>query len=688
MTPAFSLSFRHTRTTYVLCLSLAGFVPPTHADGGEGHLLAHNVMADIEVVSPHDAVRERDSASQGSVSAERLAQQSPLRPADVLENIPGMVVTQHSGDGKANQYFLRGVNLDHGTDFANTVNGVPVNLPTHAHGQGYSDLNFLMPELIQRVDYRKGPYAAQDGDFSSAGSATFVYRTHMDRPFSQITWGQRGYVRGVAAGSRSVGEDMTLLMAVERTHNDGPWTVPEGLRKTNALFTLSQGSASQGWSTSLMAYHAHWTSTDQIPQRLIDQGTVLGQTFGRFDSLDPSDGGHTSRSSVSGEWHQHEADRRRKLSWFVMHYDLDLFSNFTYQMAPTGDQFAQRDKRTVYGAHASHTWLLDTSDTTPISNTVGVQLRQDQIQVGLDQTIQQQVTRQVRTDDVRQSLVGVYAENNTAWSQLFRTITGVRFDQFNAQVQSTLTSTPAATPQSQQLSPKFSAILTPGTKTEVFFNIGRGFHSNDARSNAGLTRSQGEELGLRTRLLPQVQTGVALWRLNFDSELRYLGDSGNTEAGRPSERVGLEFNNRWTPQSHIAIDANLAWSKPRYTDNAPAGPFIPNAVQKVAHLHAVANHLGAWSLALGVRYIGSAALVEDNSRRSTANITSQLRIANKVSPDLDLSLDVFNLANRKNNDIQYAYTSRLNGEPSVGVSDVHIHPAEPRTWRISARMKY
>ena len=669
-----------------LHLCLAGFVPAAQADGLDMHLLAHAEMPEIEIHSTHDTFGN-DSASEGRISAARLEQQGLLRPADVLENIPGMVVTQHSGDGKANQYFLRGVNLDHGTDFATTVNGVPVNLPTHAHGQGYSDLNFLMPELVQRVDYRKGPYAAQDGDFSSAGSANFVYRTQLDRPFSHLTWGQRGYVRGMAADSRRVGEDLVLLTAVERTNNDGPWTVPEGLRKTNALLTLSSGSAAQGWSTSLSLYRAHWTATDQVPQRLIDQGSYQGQAFGRFDSLDPSDGGHTSRSSVSGEWHQHSDDHARKLSWYVMQYDLDLYSNFTYQTTPTGDQFAQRDQRTVVGAHALQTWTVNPNDTTPSTNTVGLQVRQDQIQVGLDQTIARDISSRVRADDVMQSLLGIYAENNTAWTPRFRTVMGLRFDQFNARTHNTLAAGATTTQQSQQLSPKFSAIWGAWANTEWFFNAGQGFHSNDARSQAGLTRSQGEELGLRTQALPNVQSTLALWRLNLASELHYMGDTGTTEVGRPSQRTGLEFTNRWSPQRHLSLEANLAWSRPRYTDTSSSGNEVPNAVQKVAQLHATANHLGAWSFALGMRYIGSAPLVTDNRMRSSANIHTQLRVSRRMSQDVQVSLDVFNLANRKNNDIQYAYTSRLSGEPA-GVNDYHVHPAEPRTLRVSARITY
>jgi outer membrane receptor for Fe3+-dicitrate len=690
--PVLSSSTVHIYRIAALLTCLAGFMPTVQADGFDMHKLAHAAVPDIEIRGHLDASTDRDSASDGTITAERLAQQPLLRPADVLENVPGMVVTQHSGDGKANQYFLRGVNLDHGTDFATTVNGVPVNLPTHAHGQGYSDLNFLMPELVQRVDYRKGPYAAQDGDFSSAGAANFVYRTHIDHPFSTVTVGQRGYVRGMAAGTTPVAEDLVLLTAVERTNNNGPWTVPEGLRKTNALLTLSGGSAAQGWSSSLSLYNAHWTSTDQIAQRLIDQGSYQGQAFGRFDSLDPSDGGSTQRSSLSGEWHQHNADSARKFSWYVMHDDLDLYSNFTYNTQPTGDQFAQRDKRTVLGGNASQSWTVGHAEATPSINTVGLQVRQDQMDVGLDQTTQRNITSQVRADAVTQSLVGVYAENNTAWTHSLRTVTGVRVDQFNASVRNTLAPSPnapaTATQQSQQVSPKFSTILGPWAGTEIFFNAGRGFHSNDARSQTGLTRSQGEEVGLRTQALPHLQSSLALWRLDFDSELHYLGDSGTTEAGRPSRRTGLELTNRWTPTRQWAIDANLAWSRPRYTDVNALGNAVPNAVQKVAQLNALASDFGPWSFAMGLRYIGPAALAEDNSKRSSANTSVHMRVSKQINAAVDASLDVFNLTNRQNNDIQYAYTSRLLGEPSAGVNDYHVHPAEPRTLRLSARVKY
>ncbi len=250
-----------------------------------------------------NAVGTSDAASQGTITRELLKSRPALRPGEVLEFVPGLIVTQHSGDGKANQYFLRGFNLDHGTDFATRVDGMPVNMPSHGHGQGYTDLNFLIPELVQRIDYRKGPYFASNGDFASAGSADIAYLRQFDAPFGQVTLGSGRYRRGVVGASHALQPGITLLGAVELQRTDGPWTVPERLHKDNAVFTLSGGTAAQGFSASAMAYRARWTATDQVPQRLIDAATFDGQPFGRFDSLDPSTGGDTTRSSLSAEWH-------------------------------------------------------------------------------------------------------------------------------------------------------------------------------------------------------------------------------------------------------------------------------------------------------------------------------------------------------------------------------------------------
>lgn len=658
----------------------------------------------MEIVGQHgNALGSSDSASQGLLTSEWLRSRPLARPAEMLELIAGMVVTQHSGDGKANQYFLRGVNLDHGTDFATTVNGVPMNMPTHAHGQGYSDLNGLIPELVARVAYRKGPYSALDGDFSSVGSANIVYRQRLDEPIAQITLGQRGHVRSLLAGSRTLAEGVTLLMALEGLHNNGPWAVPERMRKTNALLTLSGGTAAQGWSTSLSVHEAQWNSTDQVPQRLIQAGMHLGRPFGRFDSLDPSNGADTRRTSLSGSWHRTWDHATTRFQWFAMGYDLNLFSNFTYSLERASDQFAQTDRRTAWGGKLQRTWLTPLGGGKTMQNTVGLQLRQDRIRVGLLDSEARQILATVRDDGVRQTLVGVHGESEIGWSPWLRTVTGWRVDHLAARVTSHVQPDNSGHASAALVSPKLSVIAGPLHRTELFFNAGKGFHSNDARGATAtrdprtglpvqaapaLVASRGHEVGLKSQITADWQTTLALWQLDFDSELVYAGDAGNTEAGRPSRRTGIEWTHRWAVSSRLEMQANLAWSRPRYSDHDPAGNAIANAVRKVAHLNFSLRRLGPWSGSLGMRYIGSAPLTEDGTVHSSPSLTAHLRMARKVSQGLELALDVLNLTDRRYNDISYFYTSRLPGEPAAGVADVHLHPAEPRTVRLTARFSF
>ncbi len=679
--------------------------PRPAAGGPPEPVVVAAVLDRVEIAGRHydNAVGSSDAASQGVIRAELLRSRPALRPGEVLEFVPGVIVTQHSGDGKANQYFLRGFNLDHGTDFATSVNGLPVNMPTHGHGQGYSDLNFLIPELVDRIEYRKGPYFAKNGDFASAGSADIVYRTRLDAPFGAVTLGERGFRRGVVAGSREVAPGIQWLGAVELQRNDGPWTVPEGLHKSNGVLTLSGGTAAEGWSTSLMAYDAHWTSTDQIPQRLIDAGSDNGRPFGRFDSLDPTDGGETRRSSLSGEWHRQTESGATRVAAYAIDYRLKLFSNFTYALErpADGDQFSQQDKRTVYGVTASHAFDHQLGNL-PARTEFGVQVRHDRIRVGLFDTVARQTTGVTRDDRVQETLVGVYGQTSLEVTPWLRTILGLRADNARFKVNSLSLPANSGSAKDHLLSPKLSLILGPWARTEFFFNAGRGFHSNDARGTTatidpksgetidkvpGLVASRGLEVGARTEWIPGLQSSLALWKLDFDSELVYVGDAGATEPNRPSTRRGIEWNNRWIPMPWLLVDADLAWTHARFADFDPAGDRIPNAVDKVASIAVTARDLGPWSASVQWRYLGSGALIEDNSVRSRSSLTTNLRVSRKLWRDAELTLDVFNLFDRQVNDIEYFYESQLKSE-AAPVADKHVHPAEPRTMRLTLRVGF
>ena len=649
------------------------------------------------VVTRHydNAVGTSDAASQGVIEAGLLRSRPALRPGEILEFVPGVIVTQHTGDGKANQYFLRGFNLDHGTDFATSVNGMPTNLPTHAHGQGYSDLNFLIPELVQRVEYRKGPYYAKGGDFSLAGAADIAYRTGFDRPFLDVGIGQRGFRRHVAGGSTDLGSGRTLLGAFEVMGHDGPWVVPQGLKRHNGVVTLSGVGDSSSWQLSFMGYRAKWTATDQVPERLLN-----APGFNRYGSLDPTAGGDTSRHSVSGQWSHNDAQGGVwRAQAYVVRYAMDLYSNFTYALErpAAGDQFAQKDARTVWGGQFSYAMSHGLFERIARSE-LGLQWRTDKARVGLYDSVARRITEVVREDDVQQTLVGVYAQNVLEWTPWLRSIAGVRVDHKRAQVDALSLTVNGGRAQDSKASPKLSLILGPWRKSEFFVNAGTGFHSNDARGatirldpRSGesaqrvplLVAGRGAELGFRTEAIPGLQSSLALWGLKLESELVYVGDAGATEASRASSRRGVEFNNRYTPVQWLLIDADFAWSRGRF-DN---GDRIPNAVDRVASMAVTLRDLAHWTTSLQWRYLGSGPLVEDNSVRSRPSSTLNTRITRGL-PGLgrqtDITLDIFNLTNRRVNDIQYFYESRLPGEPAP-VADRHVHPAEPRTFRLSLR---
>jgi len=670
-------------------------------------VLGHTGLADIDVVGNYDnSIGSSNSASQGAINAQIIENRPLLRPGEMLEYVPGMLVTQHSGDGKANQYFLRGFNLDHGSDFATSINGVPINMPTNAHGQGYSDLNFLIPELVQRIDYRKGPYFAQDGDFASAGSADFHYKVKLDKDFAQFTIGPRGYQRAVGAASHELSNGMNYVVGLERMNNNGPWSTPEGLRRTNGVFMISDGSRANGWTVSLMSYQAHWTATDQVPQSLITNGTNNGQPFGRFDSLDSSDGGKTDRTSLSLDWRQSNGNVFDKVVAYVINYDLSLFSNFTYYTndSVNGDQFMQKEGRGVYGLKSSRQWVID-GDIEWV-NTLGLQTRSDVINVDLANTQSRTINSWIRQDKVRQNLTGLFGETQAHWTQWLRTNFGLRYDQYNTSVNSLLQGQNSGSASTGLWSPKFSLIIGPWNETEYFINAGKGFHSNDARgttakvdpsdstksvaSVTGLAASRGYELGVKTEAIKGLQTSFTLWRVDFDAELVYKGDAGGTESGRSSKRFGVEWNNRWTPSSKWVLDADLAWTKPRFSTDDGSGMFIPNAVEKVALIAATLKDVDKWSLTTQLRHIGSAALVEDNSVRSNSSTLINFKARRNFENNQSVHIDLLNAFNRKFYDISYYAANQLrttqNG--TLIADPLQVHPGEPRSVRLTYAVKY
>lgn len=649
-----------------------------------------------------------NSGSEGVVSGLRISSIPILRPGEVMEMVPGLIVTQHAGDGKANQYFLRGFNLDHGTDFATFVNGVPANMPTHAHGQGYTDLNFLIPELVDQITYRKGTYSATDGDFSAAGSARIEYLKMMNGNLAEVTAGKNGYKRLLIAGSPK-SQNEQLLYGFELFRNDGPWVVPENYQKVNGVLSFTEGTRINGYSLTGMLYKSSWISTDQVPLRAVTQGLI-----GRFGSVDPTTGGETHRYSISSQWAQTTGDQQSKANLWALDSSLDLWSNFEYcagSIETTGncalsDQFKQAEKRKAFGfgiSEARYKRLNIFNSNYETAFTIGVDGRYDHISpVGLYKTTQRKVTETVREDVVKQHSISLWGQNETRWTPHFRSIIGARTDFYQFDVKSNVLAN-SGKANDQKISPKISLVYAPFKRVEFYANYGAGFHSNDARGTTiavdpvdrttpvskvdPLVKAIGSELGIRTGLVKGWTSNVALWKLNMASELLFIGDAGTTEPSSPSKRYGVEWNNFYAINNNLSLDLDLAWAHSRFVNELNQQTFIPGAVSSTANIGLTIDNQGPWFGSVRLRYFGPRPLTEDGSFKSNSSSLANLRVGYKINPQTKLAFDVYNLLNQKANDIEYAYSSQLANE-AAPVFDRHFHPTEPRSIRLTLTHKF
>ncbi len=642
----------------------------------------------------NDLLGIADTASQGIVTAERLGERAYLRAGEVLETVPGLLISQHSGEGKANQYYLRGFDLDHGTDLAVSVAGLAVNLPSNAHGQGYSDLNFLIPELVRDIQYEKGPYFADSGDFAAAGSVRVDYVRTL-APIAQMEFGADGYRRFLAAGSMKVGQG-DLLSALELMSNDGPWVHPDAYRKANGVVRYSWAGASDAFEVTGLAYSGHWNSSDQVPDRAIASGLIS-----RFGEIDPTDGGASRRQALLGVW-QHAGERTSaRVEAFLSTYALDLYSDFTYFLNDPihGDQFHQHDRRTVSGIHLSQRWG-STFLGRPMDNEVGLQMRDDIIPgLSLSHTDARQELGSVMRDQVTQTTEGLSFENRIQWSAWFRTVLGVREDASQATVRAG-TALNAGRSSASIASPKMSFVFGPWRETEFYLSYGQGFHSNDARGTTisvdpatgvaqspvtPLVKARGEEVGVRGAVLPVWRTTLAFWRLDLASELTFSGDDGTTSPNRPTLREGIEWSNEVRFTDRWTFNADLAYSTARFTVHDAIGDAVPQSIRGAAIWGLAWRVDDAIQVSLLDRWFGPRVLTEDGSVESRASNLAQAQAKWQATRHLALTFDLFNLFNAQASDIDYYYASRLPGEPSVGVDDVHLHPVAPREWRVGMK---
>jgi outer membrane receptor protein involved in Fe transport len=638
------------------------------------------------------AERPVAAASEIEVPREALAARPIARTAEALEAAPGLIVMQHSGEGKANQYFLRGFNLDHGTDLAITLDGMPVNMRTHAHGQGYADLNFLIPELLAGMRVRKGPYYADDGDFATAGALRLDLVDALE-PFLQGTVGSFGYWRGLAAGSKDLGQG-TLLAAGEVATYEGPWRNGDALRRLNGMLRYSQGTALDGLTLTAMGYTGRWNSTDQVPARAVSSGAV-----DRFGVIDPTDGGRAQRASLSGRYATTGDRGTTRVSAYAIRSTLDLYNNFTYFLNDPvdGDQQHQTDRRWVLGGEVVHSvpWAVLGREA---ETRFGVQARHDDIRLGLFATRARTALSTVRQDAVQQDSLGFFTDTTIRPKDWLRLTGGLRADWMGGQVRSD-TAANSGNAGEWIASPKAGVVLGPWWATELFLNAGSGFHSNDLRGATIrvdpadrvtpaarvplLVRARGAEIGLATRAVPGLDSRLAAFVLDLGSEILFLGDAGTTEPSRASRRIGVEWTNRWQALPALALDLDVAATRARFTESDPAGSHVPGAPNLVLAAGASWDEGPGWFGAARLRVFGPRPLTEDGQERSRTTALVNARAGYRLENGVTLRLDAFNLFNSKASQIDYWYASRLPGEPAAGVEDRHFHPVEPLAVRFT-----
>jgi outer membrane receptor protein involved in Fe transport len=627
------------------------------------------------------------TASEGKVDQEQLEQRPILRPGEIMEAVPGLVTTQHSGTGKANQFFLRGFNLDHGTDFATFVDGIPINMPSHGHGQGYTDINFLVPELLENLEYSKGPYSARVGDFSGAGHVHLKTLDVVPSGLVKYTGGSFGYNRLLLLDSLPVGESGQLSYALEGTKYEGPWSdIDEKLRKKLAWFKYFESIQDGQYSLIFQHYDASWNSADQIPERAVANGLM-----DRLGSLNKSTGGRTARDSLTGILHKKWGEGALRLQLFGVNYGLNIWSDPTYYLDDSinGDQFEQEDRRSIIGGHASYSlpWA-------PGALTIGLQSRYDDIgNIGLYKTTERQREAVRNEFSVKEHQLGLFLEQEFLATSRLRATLGLRFDQITFETRNKL-SGEQSEEQAAMTSPKLTTSYSVADGWQIFASGGQSFHSNDARgvtsqneAAPGIVPVRGYEAGTVFNAEDWLRISLALWRLELNSELIYIGDAGVTEASKASQRNGVDWLLQYSPSPGFHADLELSWARARFkSDPENEGREVEGHLPFVAMLGLGSQINREWSASAQFRHFGKRPLVADGSQKSGRTSVLNLQAAYEID-QWELVADILNALNSKDHDIDYYYESRLQTE-NEPVADIHYHPVEPGSLRVSVARKF
>lgn len=701
----------------------------------------------VVTASRTDLLGKAESASQGAVTREEVELRPIFRIGQLYETVPGLVVTIHSGEGKANQYLLRGFNLDHGTDFASFVDGMPVNRPTNTHGQGYSDQNFLIPQIVGGLDFTKGPYYAALGDFGSVGSAHV--RLLDDLPNEvQLSAGTLREQEAYLGGTYHFDAENRIWAAADLSHLDGPWSPPENFRKAAGAVRFVHGAPGDGFSLTAMAYSSSGGLMTDQPLRAIRSGLI-----DRFATLDPTDRSKSARYSLSGDYAVGGDRWTLTANAYAIRSTMTLWNNFTHFLFDdvNGDQEQQDESRNTLGGEVAFTRHLNFGGVESVAK-LGLQDRWDAVYVDRRHTLQRQVLDYCdlalpgapapqalpappdahaapdqasayaavggacNADRVKLNDLGVFGEVTTYWTDWLRTVVGLREESYWASDRS-LTTGFSGSGSQRLLQPKGSLVVGPFWKTELYLSAGRGFHSDDVRGVFGtvplegftgvagrtplLAPSTGEEVGLRTDIISRVQVQVAVFREAFESEQTYDADQGEDAPSAPSRRKGIEVSAQYHPTPWLELNTDLAWSKARYRASAQTladfgldGRFIANAPSFIGSFGVLVDNLGPWFGGLQWRKLGAFPISDgDEFPQDEGYSEVNLDVGYKLSAAWKLQLSVFNLLDSHANSAAYFYQTRATPTEVAPDCDSdlachQVHPQEPRSARLTVTASF
>ena len=632
------------------------------------------------------------SAASSFAVRDREFQLRPIGSVqDILRVTPGLVMVQHSGGGKANQYFLRGFDADHGTDLALSIDGVPINMVSHAHGQGFADTNFIIPEVVERVEVTKGPYFANQGDFATSGAVNMVSRSAFEH--SSVGFGMSGSAghgapgfRGLVIASPKV-EGIQATFAAEVGRQNGPFDNPENWDKYK-LFNKLTFDINPVSSISLthMSYAGNWHGSGQIPSRAVESGLIS-----RFGSIDPDEGGNTARHQLALQYRLRPTENSEvKALAYMGTYRFNLYSNFTlFSRDPdNGDEIEQVDRRTFYGAKVSYR-VVHQIEGVRFDTTIGGDMRSDDIKNQLMNTTHRVPLATVRDNQVHETLLGAYVNEEVTPLKWLRVDVGGRADLLSFAVDNQLGTPDATAPKTgvngaHQFSPKTSAVVTPlqrdDAQLDLYVNYGHGFHSNDVRGAFStpaitpLTRAIGEEVGARTRLFRRWDLGAALWQLDLDNETTWNGDDGTTAVGNKTNRRGIEIETRYEITPWLAADLDLTFTKSQFTtDHENGGGLALAPKQTWSGGLSARRELGPGTARAGLRFygIGDRPASDDGVIQAPGFTQFDLHAGYRLRR-FDIALDIENLLNSTYRGAQFDTTSRL---PQCGdVIDVDVEP--------------